>query len=125
MVDETKFFSRMFYSYSFEGPATRATTSSSFGICTVNVCANGGTCQTVPGGGFRCICPSGFFGFYCTVIFPCLSLSICIFFFSYRFRHLVNSHMHFSRQNRAKFAYYYFFIPLHDPKKVHIAKLKK
>ena len=83
MVDETKFFSRMFYSYSFEGPATRATTSSSFGICTVNVCANGGTCQTVPGGGFRCICPSGFLGFYCTVIFPCLSLSRSVSFSSH------------------------------------------
>lgn len=62
-----KTFSSISDSHLFEGTATRATTSSS-NICNVNLCANGGTCQLVPGGGYRCICPSGYFGFYCTVI---------------------------------------------------------
>ncbi len=36
--------------------------------CATNVCNNGGTCQSVPGGGFRCICRPGFIGDFCTVI---------------------------------------------------------
>jgi hypothetical protein len=34
-------------------------------LCLVNRCLNGGFCLTVPGGGFRCICTTGFTGLLC------------------------------------------------------------
>ena len=34
-------------------------------ICSTNLCLNGGTCLSVPGGGFRCICRAGFTGARC------------------------------------------------------------
>jgi Notch-like protein len=33
--------------------------------CTTNLCYNGGSCESVPGGGFRCICPTSFTGTRC------------------------------------------------------------
>lgn len=36
-------------------------------ICQNNVCANGGTCEGVPGGGYRCICRPGFTGARCDI----------------------------------------------------------
>ncbi|CAF4325962.1 unnamed protein product, partial [Rotaria sp. Silwood2] len=33
--------------------------------CRNNPCVNGGSCQSVPGGGFRCICRTGFTGNFC------------------------------------------------------------
>ena len=33
--------------------------------CTANPCVNGGSCQPMPGGGFRCVCRQGYVGLLC------------------------------------------------------------
>lgn len=45
---------------SFQGTATS-------NACNANPCGIGGSCQAVPGGGFRCICRPGYFGDLCSV----------------------------------------------------------
>ena len=42
------------------GPFTAST-------CPANLCQNGGSCQSVPGGGYRCLCRPGFTGVRCDV----------------------------------------------------------
>lgn len=34
-------------------------------VCNGNPCGSGGRCEAIPGGGFRCICNSGFVGNFC------------------------------------------------------------
>ncbi|CAF1149180.1 unnamed protein product [Rotaria sordida] len=38
---------------------------SSSTACRNNLCENGSSCESVPGGGYRCICRSGFTGMFC------------------------------------------------------------
>ena len=33
--------------------------------CLVNRCLNGGLCIPVPGGGYRCVCTTGYTGLFC------------------------------------------------------------
>ncbi|XP_056442395.1 protocadherin Fat 1a isoform X2 [Gadus chalcogrammus] len=42
--------------------------------CAINPCINGGTCSTLPNGGFFCRCPATFMGTHCeSAISPCAS----------------------------------------------------
>lgn len=35
-------------------------------LCASSPCRNGGTCESMPGGNFKCICPDGFKGQICS-----------------------------------------------------------
>lgn len=45
--------------------STTIVTQSPSEACLVNSCLNGGFCLSVPGGGFHCICPTGYTGLRC------------------------------------------------------------
>lgn len=46
-------------------------------LCTVNVCQNGATCISTPGGGYRCLCLNGWKGQNCTENVDDCSKSAC------------------------------------------------
>jgi len=60
---------------------TTAATAPASNVCRTNPCLNGGTCQSVPGGGYRCICNQGYTGFFCSVINYAFFLFLRLLFF--------------------------------------------
>jgi len=46
-------------------PTVSTSTQSPSEACLVNPCLNGGFCLSVPGGGFHCVCQTGYTGLRC------------------------------------------------------------
>jgi hypothetical protein len=59
-------FTNQFKKYFIYFQGISGTTGSPGSIaCQTNPCLNGGSCQSVPGGGYRCICSTSFTGTRC------------------------------------------------------------